>query len=59
MMVTTFDTCAGLRAYVGVVSSYYEHITENFERLTDDEWAGQVQQTPPPNPAWVQSLMSD
>lgn len=39
-MVVTVDTCAGPRAYAGLASSYYEVVTENFERLTDEVWAG-------------------
>ena len=42
LMVMTAETCNGPRAYVGVVSSYYEKTTENFERLTDEEWKEQV-----------------
>jgi hypothetical protein len=38
-MVTTIDTCNGPRAYAGVVYAYHEHVTENFERLTDQQWA--------------------
>lgn len=42
MMVVTVETCEGPRAYVGVVSSYYETVTENYERLTDPQWQGLV-----------------
>lgn len=42
MMVVTVETCEGPKAYVGVVSSYYETITENYERLTDPQWQGLV-----------------
>ncbi len=28
----------GTRAYIGPVSSYYEFLSENFKRLTDEEW---------------------
>lgn len=42
LMVTTFETCTGPRAYAGVVSSYSETITENFERLTDAQWTQRV-----------------
>jgi hypothetical protein len=43
LMVTTADTCVGPRAYVGVVSSYYEPITEGWLRLTDSEWSARVE----------------
>lgn len=31
------DKC--LTSYIGPVGSYYEHVTENFNRLTDQDWA--------------------
>lgn len=37
-MVVTVDTCTGPRAYVGLVSTYHQEITENWERLTDEAW---------------------
>lgn len=38
-MVVTVDTCSGPRAYVGLVSTYHQEITEGWDRLTDEEWA--------------------
>ncbi|MEY4512434.1 MAG: hypothetical protein RLZZ450_4556 [Pseudomonadota bacterium] len=46
MMVTTVDTCVGPRAYVGVVYGYQEVVTQDFERLTDGEWATRVRAKP-------------
>lgn len=37
-MVVIAENCTGPRAYVGLVSSYYERITESFERLNDQDW---------------------
>lgn len=42
MMVVTVETCMGPRAYVGPVSSYYETITDNYDRLTDQDWQRMV-----------------
>ncbi len=53
LMVTTIETCTGPRAYVGLASSYYEHITENFERLNDEEWQNFVTRTPPAEAPWL------
>ena len=39
LMAVAVDTPFGDRTYTGVVSSYYEVITEDFQRLTDEEWA--------------------
>ncbi len=37
-MVVTVETCSGPRAYVGPVSSYYEKVTDGFQRLDDAAW---------------------
>jgi hypothetical protein len=45
-------------AYIGPVMSYYEKITEDFNRLTDEEWAEQVQaESLPARPDWVNSYL--
>jgi hypothetical protein len=46
LMVVVADTCSGPRAYVGLASSYYEHITRDFERLDDQTWATMVRDEP-------------
>jgi hypothetical protein len=53
LMVVTVDTCQGPRAYAGLASSYYEKVTENFDRLTDERWETELGQTPPANVPWV------
>ncbi len=57
LMVVTVDTCSGPRAYAGVVSSYFEKVTSNFERLTDEVWAPQVTGTSPDDPAWLEDVV--
>ncbi len=47
LMIVTADGCNGPRAYAGVVSSYFEKTTSNFQRLTDMEWSTEVMQSPP------------
>lgn len=43
-----------LMAFTGPVLSYYEKITENFKRLTDQEWETIVQNNEVPNrPEWT------
>jgi hypothetical protein len=39
LMVTTVDTCQGPRAYVGVTFAYHERVTENYQRLNDENWS--------------------
>lgn len=46
LMIVTIETCEGPRAYVGPVSSYYETITEGFDRLTDQRWQRDFRATP-------------
>lgn len=43
----------GSRAYVGPVMSYHEHVTLNFERLTDLDWQKLFYQNPPSRPDWI------
>jgi hypothetical protein len=58
LMVMTAETCAGPRAYAGVVSSYHELVTANFTRLTDEDWAGRLRTgQPPPIVPWLADLV--
>jgi hypothetical protein len=38
LLTVTLDLGQGPRTYRGFVSSYFEHTTRDFERLTDEEW---------------------
>jgi hypothetical protein len=42
LMVVTVNGCSGTNAYAGLASSYYEKITDGWQRLTDETWAQQV-----------------
>ena len=53
LMVFTRNTCEGSRAYVGPVTSYYEVTVEGLDRMTDSEWATQLQKGAPPRPEWT------
>ena len=53
LMVVTVDSCAGAQAYVGLASTYYEHVTDNYERLTDQDWSQLLMTSAPPRPAWL------
>jgi len=57
-MVVTVDTCSGPHAYVGLASSYYEQVTEGFERLTDEDWKKDLMLTPPAEVPWVADLVA-
>ncbi|HEU4385166.1 MAG TPA: DUF3160 domain-containing protein [Anaeromyxobacteraceae bacterium] len=58
LMVMTAETCAGPRAYAGVVSSYHEVVTEQFQRLTDSQWAsGFASGQSPPDVPWLADLV--
>lgn len=58
LMVVTFDTCSGPRAYAGVVSAYHETVTTSFQRLTDEQWTSQLSASPPAEAPWVADLVS-
>jgi hypothetical protein len=58
-MVTTVDTCNGPRAYAGLVFSYGEKITENWERLNDESWATEIQTHPFPDVPWMTEVLAE
>jgi hypothetical protein len=39
--------------------SYYEHVTMNFKRLTDEEWQEAYKQPPSLRPSWVNAYLAD
>ncbi|MDP2982378.1 MAG: DUF3160 domain-containing protein [Candidatus Latescibacter sp.] len=51
----------GPTAFAGPVMSYYETITSNFDRLTDERWNEMLQKTDalPPRPDWVNIYLAD
>ncbi len=57
VMVVTTNDCSGASTYVGVVSSYFEKITENFERLDDKAWSADIQLATPADVPWLQDLV--
>lgn len=58
LMVMTAETCAGPRAYAGVVSSYHELVTGDFQRLTDEDWASRFASgESPPDVPWLAGLV--
>ena len=56
-MVVTVETCSGPRAYVGLVSSYHERTTSDFERLTDEAWAPEVMAGTVETPDWLTPIV--
>lgn len=57
LMVTTVDTCQGPRAYVGVAFAYHEQVTADFERLTDEKWAEQIDAAD--DVSWVKPILGE
>jgi Protein of unknown function (DUF3160) len=54
LMVVTRETCAGPRAYAGMVFSYYEDQNPGFERLDDEAWQLRLSASvPPANVPWM------
>ena len=46
-------------AFVGPVMSYYEHLSVNFQRLTDEEWQNLYNVSPSLRPLWVNIYLAD
>jgi hypothetical protein len=53
LLVVTVDTCVGPRAYAGLSASYFEQITTDFERLTDEAWTAELASAPPDEVPWL------
>ena len=46
-------------AFIGPVQTYYEHLTTDFKRLTDEEWEFVSQVAPTLRPDWVNLYLAD
>lgn len=57
-MIVAVESCSGPRAYVGLVSSYYEQVTESYQRLSDEEWKTRLLPSPPPEVRWFDDLVT-
>jgi len=47
MIVTANTSCSGPSAYAGLAFSYHELVTENFQRLNDQDWKTMIATSPP------------
>ena len=56
LMITTINTCSGPKAYAGLAFSYHELVTENFQRLTDQDWTAMLA-AGPPDVAWLSPVL--
>jgi hypothetical protein len=56
-MITTINTCSGPKAYAGLAFSYHELVTENFQRLTDQDWTTMLAAGPPADVAWLSPVL--
>jgi Protein of unknown function (DUF3160) len=57
LMVVVAETCSGPRAYAGLASSYYEHVTGGFARLDDPTWETMVRDEP--DVPWMADLVTE
>ena len=57
LMVVTVETCSGPKAYAGLATSYFERITTDFHRLTDEEWAQELVTATPEDVPWMRDLV--
>lgn len=59
LMVTTVNTCAGPRAFAGLVSSYFQETTEKWKRRTDEEWKSELAKPwQPADVPWMKTLVA-
>ncbi len=60
MAIVTADLPGGgLTTFVGPVMSYYEHVSTNFKRLTDEEWKTMYALSPSLRPSFVNIYLAD
>jgi hypothetical protein len=57
LMVVSVDTCQGPRAYAGLASSYFEVVTQNYQRLTDMTWSSTLNAQVPDDVRWMKDLV--
>jgi len=59
LMVVSVNTCQGPRAYAGLAASYFEKVTEQFQRLDDQAWSADVNAVAhEPNVRWMTDLVT-
>ncbi|MCB0284361.1 MAG: DUF3160 domain-containing protein [Calditrichaeota bacterium] len=58
-VIITDRATGGDMAFVGPVLSYYEHVTTNFKRLTDEEWKEIYNTAPSFRPDFVNAYLAD
>lgn len=60
-IVTADDVADGcLTAYVGPVGSYYQHVTQGFLRMSDEEWQSYLKSNKnPARPRWTDIYLAD
>jgi len=49
----------GPAAFIGPVMSYYQRVTTQFKRLTDEEWLTEYGNAPSFRPSWVNAYLAD
>lgn len=59
LMVVTAQTCSGPRAYAGLSFAYAEHVTEQWQRLNDEEWSQLITTSPFPDPNWLAPVLGE
>ena len=57
LMVVTADTCTGPHAYAGLATAYFDRVTSGFHRMTDEEWAAELDTATPEDVSWMADLV--
>jgi hypothetical protein len=60
-LAVLFAPCSDgtVTAFVGPVMSYYEYVSTNYKRLTDEEWKEEYQAVHAFRPSWVNLYLAD
>jgi hypothetical protein len=57
LMAVTVDGCDGPHAYLGLASSYFERVTEHYQRLDDQAWSAEITIATPADVEWMKDLV--
>ncbi len=57
LMVVSLETCSGVKAYAGLASSYFERVTQDFQRLDDETWSSEITTTTPADVRWMSDIV--
>jgi hypothetical protein len=57
LFTVRIETCKGPQVFRGLVASYFEKITESFQRLTDEDWRKGMHEHLPSDVPWISDVV--